>query len=317
MAKQDYYSVLGVRRDASAKEVKQAYRKLARKYHPDVNPGDPAAEQKFKEISEAYSVLDNAESRKKYDRFGHQAFSGGFGAGNPFTSQQRRGHGAGNFQADDLRDLFGKQGGFAESFGSIFDDLFGGGQDRAQRDTPQNLNLEQTVDISFEDAVRGASIQLRLPRTDGSIDRVQVRIPPGVDTGSKIRVAGKGRTSRFGGARGDLLLTTHVQPHRHFTREGNDLICHLPVTLGEAMLGAKIDVPTIDGKISMTVPAGTQNGRTFRLRGKGVPDLKSGRQGDQLVKISVVLPQTLDERSQQLVSEFMQRNPLEPRSNTR
>jgi DnaJ-class molecular chaperone len=223
----------------------------------------------------------------------------------------------GDFRVDDLRDLFGRQGGFGDSVGSMFDDLFGGGQARAQREAQPPLDIEQTVEISFEDAVRGTTLQLRLPRGDGQVDHVQVKIPSGVDTGSKIRVSGKGRTSRLHGRRGDLYLTTQVRPHRYFTRQGNDIICNLPITLGEAMLGAKIDVPTIDGKISMTVPAGTQNGRTFRLRGKGVPNLKGGSQGDQYVKVSVVLPQNLDERSRQLVAELDQRHPLAPRSHMR
>ncbi len=308
MAKQDYYSVLGVQRGASAKEIKQAYRKLARKYHPDVNPGDPSAEQKFKEISEAYSVLDNPESRSKYDQFGHQASGSGF---DPFA-----GRGAHDFTMGNFRDLFGNQGGF-DSFGSIFEDFFGSRQPKSQRTAQQTQDLEQMVDISFEDAARGTTIQLRLSRPNGTVDRVQVKIPAGVDTGSRIRVAGKGKAGRYGGASGDLYITTRVRPHTYFTREGNDIICDLPITLGEAMLGAKIDVPTVDGAISMTVPAGTQNGRKFRLRGKGVPNLKGEGQGDQYVKVHVVLPKQLDQRSRELLEEFVHRNPLQPRATMR
>lgn len=316
MASKDYYTILGVKRDASDKDIKQAYRRLARKYHPDVNPGDTAAEQKFKEASEAYNVLGAPDSRKKYDQFGHQAFSGGF---DPFATG---GRGAYNFSSGNLRDLFGNAGGtggggFADSFGSIFEDLFGGSQARQTHETAPDLDIEQHVDIRFEDAVRGTTIQLRVPRAHGATDRIQVRIPPGVDTGSRIRVAGKGKAGRHGRPDGDLYIIAQVQPHAYFTRDGNDIICDAPVTLGELALGGKIDVPTIDGMISMTIPPGTQNGRKFRLRGKGVPYLKGGGQGDQYVQLRVVLPEQLDDRSRALIEEFDQLNPLYPRAHMR
>ncbi len=319
MADKDYYTILGVKRDASEKDIKQSYRRLARKYHPDVNPGDAAAERKFKEVSEAYSVLGSPDSRKKYDQFGHQAFSGGF---DPFAGAGRGGRGPFEFSTGNLRDLFGggnggSGGGFSEGFGSIFEDLFSSGPSRSSRQAGPDLDIEKNVDIRFEDAVRGTTIQLRVPRSNGNMDRIQVRIPPGVDTGSRIRVAGKGKTSRNGGPDGDLYIITQVQPHAYFTRDGHDIICDAPVTLGEVMLGAKIDVPTIDGKISMTIPAGTQNGRKFRLRGKGVPHLKGDGQGDQYVQIRVVLPDELDERSQALMEEFDRLNPLQPRAHMR
>ncbi|ETW99178.1 MAG: hypothetical protein ETSY1_16025 [Candidatus Entotheonella factor] len=317
MASKDYYTTLGVKRDASDKDIKQAYRRLARKYHPDVNPGDAAAEQKFKEVSEAYNVLGTPESRSKYDQFGHQAFSGGF---DPFTTSNR---GSYHFSTGNLRDLFGRSGGtggsggFSDSFGSIFDDLFSAGQSRQGSDTGSDLDVEKNVDIRFEDAVHGTTIQLRIPRSNGTMDRIQVRIPPGVDTGSRIRVAGKGKAGRQGGPDGDLYIITQVQPHDYFIRDGNNIICDVPVTLREITLGAKIDVPTIDGKSSMTIPPGTQNGRKFRLRGKGIPYLKGEGQGDQYVHIRVVLPDQLDERSKALLEEFDQLNPLQPRAHMR
>ncbi len=318
MADKDYYTILGVKRDASEKDIKQSYRRLARKYHPDVNPGDAAAERKFKEVSEAYSVLGTTDSRKKYDQFGHQAFSGGF---DPFgSSSGRGGRGSFEFSTGNLRDIFGGGGGgggFSEGFGSIFEDLFSSGQSRSSRNSGPDLDVEKNVDIRFEDAVRGTTIQLRVPRSNGDTDHIQVRIPPGVDTGSRIRVAGKGKTSRNGGPGGDLYIIAQVQPHEYFTRDGNDIICDAPVTLGEVMLGAKIDVPTVDGKISMTIPPGTQNGRKFRLRGKGVPHLKGQGQGDQYVQIRVVLPGQLDEHSRALMEEFDQLNPLQPRAHMR
>ncbi|ETX04140.1 MAG: hypothetical protein ETSY2_30520, partial [Candidatus Entotheonella gemina] len=175
----------------------------------------------------------------------------------PFAAGGRSSY---NFSTGNLRDLFGHaggaggSGGFADSFGSIFEDLFSAGPSRPAQETSSDLDVEKNVDIRFEDAVRGTSIQLRIPRSNGTMDHIQVRIPPGVDTGSRIRVAGKGKAGRHGGPDGDLYIITQVQPHEYFTRDGNNIICDAPVTLGEIMLGAKIDVPTIDGKISMTIP---------------------------------------------------------------
>lgn len=319
MASNDYYTTLGVKRNASDKDIKQAYRRLARKYHPDVNPGDATAEQKFKEVSEAYSVLGTPESRKKYDQFGHQAFSGA-GGFDPFSTG---GRGSGHFSRDNLHDLFGHAGrkggggGFADSFGSIFEDLFGAGPSPRAGERSSDLDVEQRVEIRFENAVRGTTVQLRVPRATGTMDRIQVKIPPGVDTGSRIRVAGKGKAGRHGTPDGDLYIVVQVQPHAYFTRDGNDIICDVPVTLGEITLGAKIDVPTIDGRISMTIPPGTQNGRKFRLRGKGIPYLKGEGQGDQYVYMRVVLPDQLDDRSRALMEEFDRRNPLQPRVHMR
>lgn len=310
MAKKDYYSVLGVRRNASDKEIKQAYRRLARQYHPDVNPGDAAAEQQFKTISEAYSVLGNPESRRKYDRFGHQegasggdaacAGSGGFG-----------GHSAGN-----LRDFFSGRVPF-EGLGSILEELWGGGRQRAQQAPVAGQDIEQTLEIGFEEAVRGTTTQVQVVRRDGSVERLQVKIPPGVDTGSKVRVTGKGEPGLHQGAPGDLYIVLRVRPHAYFTRQGSDILCEVPITLAEALLGAKIEVPTIDGKITMTLPAGTQNGHRFRLRGKGVLALHGGGRGDHYVTVQVVLPDKLDARSRELVEEFTLRNPMQPRASLR
>jgi curved DNA-binding protein len=310
MAKQDYYSVLGLRRDASDKEIKQAYRRLARQYHPDVNPGDAAAEQKFKDISEAYSVLSNPDSRKKYDHFGHQAFATGFdsafGSGGGF---------AGGYTGN-LKDFFGGRAPF-EGLGSIFEELWGGGRQRTQQTQVAGQDLEHPIEVSFEEAMRGTTVQVQVPRRNGSMERLQVKIPPGVDTGSKVRVAGKGEPGRYSGPPGDLYIVIRVRPHGYFTRQGNDILCEVPVTLSEALLGAKIEVPTIDGKATMSLPAGTQNGRRFRLRGKGVPPLQGGGRGDHYVTVQVVLPEKLDARSHELLEEFAARNPLQPRASMR
>jgi DnaJ-class molecular chaperone len=301
MAKQDYYQTLNVKRDASEKEIKQAYRRLARQYHPDVNPGDAAAEQKFKEISEAYEVLGNAESRTKYDRFGHQAFD---------TS----GGGFGGFHTGNIRDIFGSGGGFTEGFGIIFDDLFAGGGGRTEPMPQRGQDVEQTLEIPFEDALRGTTTRVKLTHRDGSVERRQIKIPPGVDTSSKIRITGKGAAGTTGGPAGDLYVVIRVKPHAYFERRGNDIECEVPVTLAEAMLGAKIEVPTIDGPTSMTLPPGTQNGRRFRLRGKGAPNRQGNERGNQYVRVHVVLPETLDDRSRELLEEFSARNPMQPRA---
>jgi DnaJ-class molecular chaperone len=310
MAKQDYYSVLGLRRDASDKEIKQAYRRLARQYHPDVNPGDATAEQKFKEISEAYSVLSTPESRKKYDRFGHQAFSTGFDPG--FAS----GEGFAGGYTGNLKDFFGGRSSF-EGLSAILEELWGGGRQRTPHTPASGSDREHTIDISFEEAMRGTTVHAQVPRRDGGMERLQIKIPPGVDTGSKVRVAGKGESGRYGGPPGDLYIVTRVRPHAYFTRQGNDILCEVPVTLLETLLGAKIEVPTIDGKATMTLPPGTQNGRRFRLRGKGAPALQGGGRGDHYVTVQVVLPEKLDARSRELLEEFAARNPQQPRASMR
>jgi DnaJ-class molecular chaperone len=311
MAKRDYYSILGVPRDASDKEIKQAYRRLARRYHPDVNPGDTAAEHKFKEISEAYAVLGNVENRKKYDHFGHQAFSAGF---DPSFS---RGNASGGFQTGNVKDFFGGRGNFSEGFSSIFEEFFGRGQSRSHSTTPRGQDIEQTVDLRFEDAIRGTTTEVRVTRGDGRVEWLRVKIPPGVDTNSKIRLAGKGEAGMYGNAPGDLYIVTRVKPHAHFVRQGSDIMCELPITLAEAVLGAKIEIPTIDGQTTMTLPAGTQNGRKFRLRGKGAPHLKGRGRGDQYVTVKLVLPEAFDSHSRKLIEEFEQRNPLQPRAQMR
>jgi curved DNA-binding protein len=311
VGKKEYYSVLEVRRNASAKEIKQAYRRLARRYHPDVNPGDATAEQKFKEISEAYEVLGNPEQRQQYDRFGHQAFSGGFeqafGAGKGF-----RGFNPGN-----LKDFFAGRGNFTEGVGTLFEEFFGKGGSRPQSAATPGQDIEQTVSIRFADAVHGTTTDVQVTRRGGGTEWLRVRIPPGVDSNSRVRLAGKGELGPAGGAVGDLYIVIQVQPHAYFVRQGDDILCEVPVTLAEVMLGARIDVPTIDGLTAMTLPAGTQNGRRFRLRGKGVPRLKGEGRGDQYITVKVILPETLDARSRQLVEELDKRHPLQPRAHMR
>lgn len=316
--KRDYYEVLGIKRNAAAAEIKKTYRKLARKYHPDVNPGNKQAEERFKEISEAYEVLSNKEKRKLYDQYGPMAFQSGFDPSRTYTHSPGEGFGGFDFRGFDPGSIFGeRQSG---GLGDIFQQLFGGRRGTASPPRPEpakGRDLTYTLEISFEEAVKGTTAQIEMGRMDGGsaskTEAISVKIPPGVDNGSKVRVAGRGEPGIQGGPPGDLYITTKVRPHPFFERRGNDLYCQLPITLTEAVLGGKIDVPTIDGPITMTLPEGTQGGQTFRLRGKGVPYLKGAGRGDQYVSVQITLPRDLDPVSKELLRQFGERNPHNPR----
>ena len=288
----DFYKVLGVSSSATKDEIKKAYRKLAQKYHPDTNKGDSAAETRFKEISEAHAVLGSDEKRKEYDelrRYG--GGRGGFGF--------RPGEGGRNVRVDigDLGDLFG--GGRGVDLG----DLFGGFGFRGPR---KGEDTEASVVLSFEDAVQGTTIEL------GSGTRV--RIPPAVTDGTRIRVTGQGSSASSGGEPGDLYVEVKVRPHPVFTQGRNgDLVVELPVTFPEAALGANVIVPTLDGNVTVKVPAGTQNGRTLRVRGKGGPR-PSGGHGDLLVKVGVEVPRKLSKREREALERFAEIHDASPRS---
>ncbi len=270
----NYYQTLGIKREASDKEVKQAFRRLARKYHPDVNPGDKAAEDKFKEVNEAYEVLSDPEKRRKYDQFGQnwkyadQFPPGGF--------QAHTGPTGATFNFSDL-------GGF----GSIFGEMFGrrGGARTAQRST-----VEVKADVSLEEAYSGAIRTVRLPGSQGK--RLEVQVPPGVDNGSRVHVTA-GDT--------ELYLVTRVVPHRRFTRKGADLYLDLSLPLVDAVLGSEQEVPTIKGKVMLTVPPESQNGQMFRLKGQGMPHLgRSDQRGDLFATLKVMLPTNLTEQERDL-----------------
>jgi DnaJ-class molecular chaperone len=288
--KKDYYEVLGVARDADEKAIKGAYRRLARKYHPDVNPGDEAAEQKFKDVAEAFAVLSDKEQREKYDRGGHDAFGPGF---DPFE-------GAGfDFRSINLDDLT-----------SIFD-LFGGGGMGGRRGPARGRDLWLQVRIPFLQAVQGGTLELSIPRSgtaDGQ-ERVKVRIPTGVEDEDKVRVPGKGHAGARGGPPGDAYLIVNVEPHPLFRREGRDLYCEVPVSIATAALGGTTDVPTLDGKSTISVPAGTRSGQKLRLKGKGVPGVGSRAAGDLYAVIQIHPPKKLDDRSRELLEEFARLNP--------
>ena len=355
--KRDYYDVLGVDKSADATAIKKAYRKLAMKYHPDKNPGDKEAEEKFKEINEAYEVLSDETKRRNYDQFGHEGVNGQ-GCG-----------GAGGFGGQGF-------GGFDDIFGDIFGDMFGGGfsgGSRQRRRGPERgADIKQRVNISFEEAAFGKKVQVKINRSEecdqchgsgakpgtskktcptchgsgqvqsvqrtpfgniastrtcstcngegevidspcskchgkGSIRKtktIEVDIPAGIDNGQMIKLGGQGELGTRGGPRGDLYIEVNVQSHPLFTRDGYDVYLEMPITFAQATLGDKIQVPTLDGKVEYEVPEGTQTGTVFRLKGKGIPKLKSNVRGDQYVKVTVEIPKKLNEKQKELVREF-------------
>lgn len=348
MAKRDYYEVLGVSRNATESEIKKAYRKLALELHPDRNPGDKVAEEKFKEVTEAYEVLSDPEKRKMYDQFGHAMGSG------PFSGTE----GFGGF-------------GFGTTFSDIFNDIFSeffGGETRSRQRSTRGEDLIYRLRISFFEAAKGTERDIEITqrvvchtcggdgikpgtrpiicgacggtgqirqqhgffsiartcgtcRGTGKIIRdycetcdgsgfskqkkkVKVSIPAGVDTGTRLRIQREGNSGQFGGPPGDLYIEIIVQEHEIFRRQKNNIICEVPITMVKAALGGDIEVPTIDGKEIIHIPAGTQNGTLFKIKGKGFPDIHTKRRGDQLVTIVVEIPTNLTEKQKQLLKEF-------------
>jgi len=280
MAGKDYYEILGVKKDASEEELKKAYRNLAKKFHPDKHKGDKDAENKFKEISEAYAVLSDREKREQYDRLGREAF--GPGGANPFAGfdfSQFMGGGARGRRAGGG----GKRGGSID-FTDIFGDLFGGGGFESGPSRGGDVQAETTIDL--RDAIHGSTLELRV-----ASERVKVKIPEGIADGQTLRVRGKGGPGEQGGPAGDLHLIVRVRPHPLFERRGDDIHIDLPITVGEAIRGAEIEAPTVHGPVRMRIPPGTQTGRTLRLTGKGVKK-KSGGAGDQYCRIQIIVPPT-------------------------
>ncbi len=332
MEYKDYYQILGVPKTATDKEIKKAYRKLAREYHPDANPNDPRAEEKFKEINEAYEVLSDPEKRKKYDQFGAQwkNFTGAGGRPEDFWRQYgagARGAGApgggpsyrtvspeefeqmfGGGFSDFFETLFGMRGGGrSRAAGAGFDDFgFGGARTSGAYARPmRGRDIEHPVTITLEEAYRGSSRTLQL---DG--ERIEVKIPKGVKTGSRVRVAGKGEPGRNGGKPGDLYLKITVAPHAQFQREGDNLRLKLPVDLYTMILGGEVQVPTLDRPLILNIPPETDNGKVFRLRGKGMPNVKKpDKHGDLYVEASAKLPKNLTEQEKEL---FRQLRALRP-----
>lgn len=290
----DYYAVLGVAKDATDKEITKTYRKLARKYHPDANPNNTTAENKFKEISAAYDVLGDESRRKEYDevrRAGPSAFgmNGARGAGHA---------GQGGFSGGQPFDMGGTD------ISDLISQMFGGGRGRSGVDPRRGTDLEASLDISFLDAFTGTTTSLRLS-TDGESKprEINVRIPAGVDNGQRIRIKGRGGPGHSGAPAGDLLLTCNVAAHDLFGREGKNLTVQLPITFAEAALGANIEVPTLDGStVTLRIKAGTQAGSRHRVKGKGIN--ASGDSGDLIVSVEVVVPKDLTDKQKKLLQQF-------------
>lgn len=301
MAEKDYYELLGVKKDASDDELKKAYRALAKKYHPDKNKGNKEAENKFKEISEAYAVLSDKEKRAQYDRLGREAF--GAGGANPFAgfdfSEFMGNMGGGGRQR---RTAGGARGGRTMDFTDIFGDLFGGGGGGFDTGPQRGGDVQAETTIDFRDAVLGTTLELSLGG-----DRVKVRIPEGVSEGQTIRLRGKGSPGPGGGPAGDLHVKIKVRKHPLFDRRGDDIHIELPITVGEAIRGAEVDVPTIHGPVRARIPAGTQSGQTFRIKGKGVK--KKDGQGDHYYRVVVMVPREADGGAVDAIENAYTENP--------
>jgi curved DNA-binding protein len=316
MEYKDYYETLGVSRDADEKEIKRAFRRLARECHPDVNPGDPDCEERFKEINEAYEVLSDPEKRAKYDQLGSEwqryqqsgGRPGGFNWGQWTTGAPGEGqrvhvrYGS----PEDLEDVFGGASPFSDFFTSIFGGMggaraAGGREGYAYQPRPRRgQDYEQELQITLQEAYQGTK---RILQKDGR--RLEVTIPPGAKTGTRVRMSGEGGQGGGGGGAGDLYLLVRVQPDPLFEREGDDLRVTVPVNLYTAVLGGEVRVPTLSGPVMLTVPEATQNGRVFRLGGKGMPHLRNPQQhGDLYVQIEVQLPTDLSPRQRELFEEL-------------
>jgi curved DNA-binding protein len=292
MTAKDPYEILGVPRNATQEEIKRAYRRLAKQYHPDRNPGDKSAEQRFKEVQAAYEVLGDPERRAQYDRFGA-------GGPRPEFHTWTTSH----VPFEGIHFDFGSLGDLTSIFEQFFQRATGAsaGPRAAGRTKARGPDLEYEVELSFEESLRGTTREIVLTG-DGHQERLEVRIPAGVEDGQRIRVRGKGQPGP--GGRGDLMIRCRVRPHPYFRREGLDILLDLPLTLTEATLGAKVDVPTPDGRASVTVPPGTPSGTKLRLRGHGVRDTRSGARGDLLAVVKIVPPRTLSPRARELLAEL-------------
>lgn len=312
----DYYKILGVNKDAGEKEIRQAYRKLARQYHPDVNSNDKTAEDKFKEINEANEVLSDPEKRKKYDemssyyqQYGQWPGAGGFDSAG--TGAGREHYQYRTVNEEDLRDIFGEQSPFSDFFETFFHSDFAPETGERRRTTgrrrqqpAKGRDIESPIEVSLAEAYKGATRVLELAEADGTTRHLEVKIPPGVDDGSRIRIAGQGEQGTAG--RGDIYLVVQVIPDPQFTREGIHLRTRIEVPLAVAMLGGEVPVPTPDGrKLMLRIPAGTANGSVLRLRGQGMPHLgQPDKRGDLFAEVSVGLPTHLNEEQRRLFEAF-------------
>lgn len=384
MAKKDYYQILGVKKDAKADEIKKSYRRLARKYHPDVNPNDKGSEDKFKEVQEAYDVLSDEKKRKVFDRFGYYADN--LDADSPFSSGASSGGTAGggfDFSGFDFSQTPGQSSAGGSSFRDIFSDLFGGsgGGTRTAPEPPRPMpkkgrDIEIPLALSFEEAFTGLTTNItvnrseqcsrcqgagdtggpvvtcpackgsgQVMRTGGRLqfsqtcadcegtgrrrqpcslcngkgvtpktEQVKLKIPAGVDTGSRVRVPKKGHGGRLGAEPGDLFILTNVGKHPFLVRKGDNVYITVPVTVPEAALGTKIEVPTVEGKAQLKIPSGTESGQKFRLRERGFPSLRNPQlRGDQFVEVKITMPRVISEETKEVLRQFEKINPENPR----
>ena len=281
--KRDYYQVLGVDKNVSQNDLKKAFKRLAIKYHPDKNPGNKEAEEKFKEAAEAYEVLSDPSKRSTYDQFGHQGVNSSYGQS--------------GFQNVDINDIFNNIFGGDEIFGDIFGDIFGGGIRRGPR---KGRNIQMSLDLSLEDAVFGKNVEITLPNTR---KKVSVNIPAGVDTGNKIRLSGEGESSQHGGDNGDLFIVVNVISHEFFEREANHLYCEVPLRIDQAILGDEIEIPTLTKKVLLKIPPETQTGKVFKLRDLGAGSLHGNSKGDLFIRVVVETPSKISGEQKKNISD--------------
>ncbi len=326
MAKRDYYEALGVTRNASAEEIKRAHRKLVRQYHPDANKGDPKADEKFKEAQEAYDVLSDAEKKRNYDQFGHASIGGAAGrggapGGDPFEAFRRAGAGRAGQRWQTSPNVNGEDfdgGGFSDMFEQFFGaggarPSAGGTRSARARSRPDPAaDIEHVVNLTFEQAARGTTLPLQISR-DGQVETIEVKIPAGVKDGSRVRIRGKGQ--QHPGKSGDLYIVTKVQPHPWFRREGLDLLVDVPISIYEAIRGTRLDAPTLDGRVTITIPPGTSSGAKLRLKGKGIT--RGQESGDLYICMKVIVPKNMEQDAAALVDDLEKKHPINAREDVR
>jgi DnaJ-class molecular chaperone len=313
---EDYYATLGVSRGASADDIKKAYRNLARKHHPDLNPSDPKAKERFQQVQTAFDVLSDPKKRELYDRYGSAYESVGAGGGGRAWSGGGPGGGAaGGFDVN-FEDLFGGGGGGA-SFADLFKQFNQRGAGRQRRPAATaGADLEHDLEVPFATAILGGEAQIAIRREDGRTETIRVKIPAGIESGKKIRLRGQGEPGENGGPAGDILIRVEVAPHPSFRRHGKRLEVTVPITLAEALRGGKIDVPTPHGTISLTVPPGVSSGRKLRVKGHGVRG-GSGEPGDLFAELQVVLPTSMSDEDRQQMAAIAEKYADNPRADLR
>lgn len=307
MTKNDFYNTLGVSRTASGEEIKKAYRKIAKKHHPDATGNDPKAAETFKQAQEAYEVLSDSQKRQTYDQYGHAGAKMGAGPGGPWSARR-----SGSGMNADFSDMFG--GGGGGGFSDIFEQLRNQGGRRPSPAAPprRGRDIDHKVQISFDEALSGTTrdvvLTTRQPDGQSSRERLSAKIPAGVSTNSKIRLRGKGEPGH-GGNNGDLIIHVTVEDHPYFHRDGNNITLEVPLTIAEATLGTKLDIPTLSGETTVTIPPGSSGGKKLRLKGKGIKGHRSKTNGDMYLILKISVPEKLDKASKKLLQDFEEMNP--------